>query len=136
MQSERHECRGKNGAKGGNGEILRQTDIEEQSDIGGKCQVFPMRKIGDSLNAENQRGAHGGERQYGAGDQAVQRQLCKLLQHEPLTSAPDRALRSGPGGRVAPASPRPPCLGLLGLEGDRIYDFSAAVWLMLPDVIS
>jgi hypothetical protein len=82
MGQHREHGRGEHAARGGHDQVLMQPDIDHQGDVRADGQVVTVGEVGDTLDAEDERGADTGERQDGAGDEPVDRELCELLKHE------------------------------------------------------
>ena len=59
-----------------------QPDIDHQGDVRADGQVVTVGEVGDTLNAEDERGADTGERQDRAGDEPGDGELCELLKHD------------------------------------------------------
>ena len=95
VHRERQERGGQHGAQRRDHEVLPVDRVEHEPDIGGEGQELALGEVRDPLDAEHQRGTHPGERQDGAGDQAVDRELGQLLQHRPAL-----AVRTGGPGRL------------------------------------
>ena len=80
MDRERQQACRRDRAERRDRQVLRETRIEDQPHIGAEGEIFAVGEIGDPMDPEHQGRANTRQRQYRAGDDAIEDELRQLVQ--------------------------------------------------------